>query len=263
MRSSSAPWVLLLLLTTACGEARSPGKEPLVVFAAASLQELVDAAGTRFETREGIPVVHNFAGSNVLAQQILAAPKADVFLSADLAWVEKIEVAGRTVEGSRQVLFSNRLVVVARRETPFEIDSLRDLAAFPMRHLALADPQAVPAGRYARAHLERVTLGEGTLWDALAPRVAPALNVRAALALAESDEEILAIVYQTDARTSENVAVLFTLPSIPEVSITYHGVLVRGGQNPEAGRRFLDFLSGPEGRELARGAGFLTVEGAS
>jgi molybdate transport system substrate-binding protein len=234
----------------------------LFVFAAASLRELVDEASGRFEVQEGVEVVRNFAGSNILAQQILAAPRADVYISADLRWVDEVEAAGRAVEGSRRNLFSNRLVVVAHPKSPFKVHNLADLARVPLRHLAIADPRAVPAGRYARAHLERVILGDGTLWEALKSRIAPALDVRAALALAASDQEVLAIVYKTDVRASKNVRVLFDLPAIPEVSITYCAVLVSGGMNPMAGRRFLEFLSGREGRGLAAQHGFAPSVGA-
>lgn len=266
-RGVLAPALALLLATTACGGVAVPGEEPLLVFAAASLRELVDEASDRFEAREGVKVARNFAGSNTLAQQILAAPRADVYISADLRWVDELEAAGRTVAGSRRNLFSNRLVVVAHHDSPFEIRHLADLARMPFRHLAIADPRAVPAGRYARAHLERVTLGEGTLgegtlsegtlWDAVESRVAPALDVRAALALAESDREILAIVYRTDVRTSEKARVLFELPAIAEVPITYCAVLVAGGLNSAAGSRFLEFLSGEESRLFAEKHGFL------
>jgi len=257
LRSLVALVLALLLGTIACGGTVVPGEEPLLVFAAASLREFVDEAGNRFEAREGVEVARNFAGSNTLAQQILAAPRADVFISADLRWVDALEAAGRTVEGSRRNLFSNRLVVVAHRDAPFEIDDLAGLARVPLRYLAIADPQAVPAGRYARAHLERVALADGTLWDAMGPRIAPTLDVRAALALVESDQQGLGIVYHTDVRTAKKVRVLFELPSISDQPITYCAVLVPGGMNTAVGRRFLEFLSTEEGRDLAQEHGFL------
>ncbi len=229
---------------------------PLRVFAAASLVDLIGELARAFEGREGVPVELNLAASNTLAQQILAAPGADVFLSADRQWVEVLERAGRVVPGSRRALLGNRLVLIA--STRAEIAALRpeQLPALGFSHLALADPEAVPAGRYARAALEEIPLDGGTVWQAVADRVAPALDVRAALALVESDPGILGIVYRTDARQSDRVRVLYEFPSLGAARVSYHGALIAEGGRPAAGRRFLDFVADPEGRRIAERHGF-------
>ncbi len=240
----------------ACGGAES-GEPPLMVFAAASLRDVAGDLGADFQRRGPAEVVYNFAGSNTLAQQIRAAPGADVFLSADEDWVDFLDQAGRIVAGTRRAFLSNRLVVVARRDSGLEIDDPRDLAERDgLRFLALADPNAVPAGRYAKAALERLPWQGGTLWNALESKAAPALDVRAALALVESDPEIAGIVYRTDAMASDEVRVLHELPAAADMPIRYTAALIAGGPSSEAGRRFLDYLTGPAARAIAERHGF-------
>jgi molybdate transport system substrate-binding protein len=237
----------------------------LTVFAAASLREVVEDAARRFEEREGVKVVLNIAGSNVLAQQILAVPAADVFLSADGNWVDVLEQAGRVRPAERQPWLSNRLVVIGRQNANITLADAADLAraarADGFQHLAVANPEAVPAGRYARAALEGIpwptASGSSTVWDGIQDRLAPTLDVRAALALVESDPAILGIVYRTDARTSERVRILLELPPPPEAPILYHAALLQDGPNPALGRRFLEFLESPEVHALAARRGFL------
>ncbi len=246
--------ILLTGLLLACGTADT---EPaVVVFAAASLRDAAAEIGREFERRHAVEVIFNFAGTNTLAQQIDAAPRADVFLSADPQWVDFLDHHRRTVPGTRRDFLSNHLVLIAHRDATVEIRDPRDLAAAGYRFLAVADPAAVPAGRYAKAALEQLKVDSTDLWTAVADRLAPALDVRAALALVESDPEILGIVYRTDARTSQQVRVLYEFPAAEEAPITYCATLVAGGGNQEPGRDFLDFLASSEARAIAEGHGF-------
>jgi molybdate transport system substrate-binding protein len=254
-RISGIVALVLVLTAAACGGGGAAPAGP-VVFAAASLQDVVAELAAEFERQEEVPIELNLAGSNTLAQQILAARGADVFLSADLYWVEVLESAGRVVAGSRRPLLGNRLVLIAANRTEVRVGRPEELAGADFRFLALADPEAVPAGRYAKATLEEVPLGGGTLWQAVAARVAPTLDVRAALALVESDPGILGIVYKTDAGQSEAVRVLHEFPPQGAARVTYYGALVEGGDRQALGRRFFDFMAGPTGRRIAERHGF-------
>lgn len=247
----------LACLATGCADrGGAPRSGPLRVFAAASLVDLVGELAAAFERREAAAVELNLAGSNVLAQQILAAPVADVFLSADLFWVKELERAGRVVAGSRRALLGNRLVLIAAEAAENRITRPAELAGAGFSYLALADPAAVPAGRYARAALEDIPLDGTTLWRAVADRVAPTPDVRAALALVESDPEILGIVYSTDARQSKRVRVIWEFPPRGAARVTYFGAVVQGGNRAELAQRFLDFAGGPEGLRIAERYGF-------
>ncbi|MEM7583461.1 MAG: molybdate ABC transporter substrate-binding protein [Acidobacteriota bacterium] len=241
MRSKLILTVLLAAGLASCGESSSDDR-PVVVFAAASLQDFALEIGETFEAKHKTPITFNFAGSNTLAQQIKAAPGADVFLSADREWVTFLESEGRAREASRRKLLANQLVLIAHRDAPYTLDDPLDLATASFRHLALADPEAVPAGRYARAALQRLPVEGTDLWTAVADRVAPALDVRAALALVASDPEILGIVYRSDTLASDDVRILCELPEVPGQPILYFATRIVDSPNPRAAQRLLDFL---------------------
>ncbi len=233
----------------------APDGPELAVFAAASLSGLGPELAAEFEAARGVRVIFNFASSNALAQQILAAPVADLFISADRAWVDVLEQAGVTVGGGRD-LFGNRLVAIANRDVAWRAETPRELADLEIRFLAVADPDAVPAGRYARAALEQIDVAGVTLWDHFAAARVPTLDVRAALALVASDPEIVGVVYRTDAMSSDRVRILCELDQPLEAPpIAYRAVLVAGG-DPELAGRFLDFLNRPEARAIASRHGF-------
>ncbi len=256
-RPRLAAIVLGVVLAGCGGGAKDESGEPLLVFAAASLRDVVSELGAELERTHGVAVEYNFAGSNTLAQQIVAAPVADVFLSADERWVDFLEQAGRTVPGTRRSLFTSRLVVVAHRDASYELTELADLARLGYRFLALADPEGVPAGRYAKAYLAGVPCDGADLYSAVEERVAPALDVRAALAFVESDPEVLGIVYRTDAMTSEKIRVVYEIEPRDDVDVVYWATLVEGGRRGDLGRLFLDFLQSPSARAVAERHGFL------
>ncbi len=245
---------VLALLCLGCAPAE-PSSD-LLVFAAASLSDLAMDLGEAFEGDGGPTVRFNFAGSNVLARQIEAAPKADVFLSADQDWVRLLADKGLLLPGSERTILRNTLVVAAHRDSPFALDSLQDLPALPFRHLALAEPEAVPAGRYARAYLSATPWQRENLWRALAPRMVPTLDVRAALGLVRADPKILGLVYRTDALSSPEVRILFELPPRQEVDIAYWGATVATSPKARQAKEFLDFLGQDEGRAIAARHGF-------
>lgn len=212
------------------------------VFAAASLRDALTEVAVAYEKRTGVDVAFNFAGSNTLAQQIVASGAGDVFVSADERWMDEVERAGRLIAGTRRVVLANRLAVIARHDSTVVISRPEDLATASFRALSMGDPDAVPAGRYAKAALN------GAVWDAVAARVVPAPDVRAALALVESDPAIVGIVYRTDARTSSKVRVLAELPG----EAVYPAAAIREGP----GRHFVEYLSSPEARAIFERHGF-------
>lgn len=243
-----------LFACASCGPGESEDGQ-VAVFAAASLRDALQDLAGPFEDRTGVRAVFNFAGSNVLARQIEAAPTADVFLSANEAWMDHVEQAGRIVPETRRTFLSNRLVVIAHGDNPIQLESPIGLVKADFRFLSMGDPEAVPAGRYARRYLQSVG-GSRRLWDRLKGKAAPAPDVRAALALVEADPEILGIVYRSDAMSSKRVRVLYEVPPGEGPEIRYSGAVVREGGNGAAGRRFLEFVSGAEAARVFEGYGF-------
>jgi molybdate transport system substrate-binding protein len=250
---------ILTVQATGCSDGDSTRKERpiLVVFVAASLRDVVQEIGTVFAHKQHIDLVYNFAGSNILAQQIKASRSADVFLSANVDWIDFLEKANLIVPGSRRNFLSNRLVVVSRMDAHFQFSNPRELATLNFSFLALADPEAVPAGRYAKAFLESVELDGGSLWQALKDKVAPTADVRAALGLVESDPLLIGVVYRTDVTTSDKIKLLYEVPQTLHPAITYCAVALKDRLNGWLVEEYLDFLSTPQAAAVYKKHGFL------
>jgi molybdate transport system substrate-binding protein len=228
----------------------------IALYAAASLRDVLLSLQEAAERELGVRLVFNFGASNQLAQQIVAAAEADVFFSADEAWMDHVERAGLVDRASRRSPLSNGLVVVVPREAATRIGSASDLTARAVRRLSLADPRSVPAGKYARAWLE----GAG-VWPALQDRVVPALDVRAALAAVESGATDAGIVYRTDARISERVRVAHVVPPEEHPRIAYALAAIAGRPRVELARRVVIWLGGPAARAAFEQHGFTVVPG--
>lgn len=247
-----------LLAGAACAPApRGKPGEPgeLLVHAAASLRDVAIAAGERFEQSTGTPVVFNFAGSNVLAQQIAATGMGDLLLSADMAWLDDLEAKGCLAPSARRPFLRGSLVVIAHVDCPWRVSAPCELAALPFEHLALAHPSAVPAGRYAKAWAKGTDCGGTSLWDAVGSRVTPAKDVRAALALVAADPNIVGIVYASDAISGERVRVLLTPPPGDQPEVVYGAAVLAGAKDPEAAAAFLAFLRAPQQAALFQASG--------
>jgi len=240
-----------LVFLTACGGGGT------LVFGAASLADALEAVGAAWTAEHptgagptGRGVAFNFAGSNDLARQIAAGAPAELFVSADRS---QLEAAQRAVMGEAVALLSNALVVIAPAGSGAEgvrVESARDLLAFD--RLALPDPEAVPAGVYARRWLE----AEG-IWEELRDRVVPALDVRANLAAVASGGVPVGIVYATDAAVSDRVEVLLRVPGPPAgkgPEIVYWAAPVEP-VSAEA-ERFLAYLTSGDAGEIFRRFGF-------
>ena len=139
-----------------------------------------------YEKSAGDKVVFNFGASSLLARQIEEGAPADVFFSADEAKMDGLEKKGLIVKGTRRSRLSNSLVIVVAADSTLSIKTATDLTASQVKRLALADPKTVPAGLYAKEYLERVKL-----WPALAAKVVPTDNVRAALAAVEDRKSVV------------------------------------------------------------------------
>ncbi|HEY6148784.1 MAG TPA: molybdate ABC transporter substrate-binding protein, partial [Thermoanaerobaculia bacterium] len=190
--------ILLALL------AQPAGAGEILVFAAASLAEAMQEIGKTFEARTGTTARFSVGASSDLARQIRAGAPADVFFSADTAQMDELEKAGLVRKSDRREFLSNVLVVVVPKSSTLRITEAKDLVALP--RIAVADPAAVPAGKYAKKWLE--SLG---LWAQAAPKVVPTLDVRAALAAVETQAAPAAVVYTTDAAISKKVRVAFVV----------------------------------------------------
>lgn len=251
--------LLMLAVALASGPAMARADPPLVL-AAASLQEALTAAADAWAAKRHQRPVLSFAASSALARQAIAGAPADMFISADDAWMDAVAQAGAIRPGTRAVLAANRLVLIAPRSSRVALRIGRDFPiarALGNGRLAIADPDAVPAGRYGRAAL--AALG---VWPSVAERIARAENVRSALALVERGEAPLGIVYATDARASKAVRVVGLFPGNTHPPIVYPVALLKAGRSADA-EPFRRFLIGREGRAIFAAHGFVAAPGAT
>lgn len=244
-------WLLWALLPQVA-DARPRG--PLVL-AASSLREALSEAALRWEARKQARPVISFAGSPVLARQIAAGAPADLFLSADEDWMDYIARKGLIRTATRVSFLSNRLVLVAPLASNARLRASRNFAlarALGSGRLAVADPDTVPAGRYAKAALTRLGV-----WPSVKDRLVRVENVRAALVLIERGEVPFGIVYATDALASTKVRVVTSFPADSHPLISYPIAQLRSSTNPEA-ERFRRFLVSREGKAIFARYGFVT-----
>jgi molybdate transport system substrate-binding protein len=232
-----------------------------VVFAAASLKNALDEAAAAFKEKTGVAVTINYAASSALAKQIEEAAPADIFFSADLAWMDYLDERDLIKKETRVTLLGNSIVLVAPKDSSATLTiekgmKLADLLGADGK-LAMANVDSVPAGKYGKASLE--SLG---VWDSVADKVVQADNVRAALAFVASGEAPLGIVYATDAAAEPAVQVLGTFPADSHPAILYPVALTAASTNPDAAA-FLDFLRSDGARAAFEKQGFVLVKPGS
>jgi molybdate transport system substrate-binding protein len=225
--------------------------DEILVYAAASLTDVLEEIGQAWQAATGHKVLLNLGASSDLGRQLRAGAPADVFFSADREQMDLVERAGLVRAAERVELLSNTLVVVVPASSARPPRAAGDLLA--LERLALADPEAVPAGVYARRWLQ--SLG---LWEKLRDRVVPTLNVRAALAAVAAENAGAAIVYRTDSGMSRGVRVAFEVPAEQGPPIVYVVSPLAGATKPAA-REFVLHLQSSSARAAFEKFGFRTL----
>lgn len=242
----------LLLAALLCLPAFAHAAE-VRIFAAASLKESLDAVGRKFEQSSGHKVIAVYAASSALARQIENGAPADLFMSADVDWLEYLDQRKLTVPASRRDLLGNTLVLVAPAKRPVSLNLVPGAAlasALGDSRLAVANPDVVPAGKYARAALTQLQL-----WQQVENKLARAENVRVALQFVARGESTLGIVYRTDALAEKQVRIVATFPETSHPPIVYPVVKLKRTSSPAADA-LLAFLASPEAGTLWQQHGF-------
>lgn len=226
------------------------------VFAAASLKNAMDEISAAWTKDGKAPIKVALAASNTLAKQIEAGAPADLFFSADLDWMDYLQGKGLIREDTRVSLLANSIVLVAPKDAakPVTIAPGFDLAAaLGSGRLAMANVDAVPAGKYGKAALDK--LGA---WNRVKDKVAQADSVRAALLLVARGEAPLGIVYATDAAAEPNVTVVGTFPADTHPPIVYPVAVTKETRSPDAAA-FLAYLRGPAAKAAFERQGFTVL----
>lgn len=232
----------------------------VTVFAAASLTDALADVGQAYEAQSGNTVHLSFAASSTLARQIALGAPADVYISADVRWMDYVQGEGRIVPASRIDLLANEMVLIAPRDSAIgKVDIKPGVALGKLLgagHLAMGNPEHVPAGIYGKQSLVWLHA-----WHAVEGRVARSANVRAALALVALGDAPLGIVYRTGAMASDKVKILGTFPAASHKPIVYPAALVRhGGHVDAAARGFLHFLRSPQAARIFTHYGFKVLD---
>ncbi len=230
----------------------------VIVFAAASLKNALDDVAAQWKTETGKSVAASYAASSALARQIESGAPADLFISADLAWMDYVEKAGQVAGGTRTSLLLNRIVLVAPKNSTVDLKIAPgfDLAGAlgADGRLAMANVDAVPAGKYGKAALEKLGV-----WPAVEGRVAQAENVRAALLLVSRAEAPLGVVYRTDAAADASVRIVDTFPEDTHPQIVYPAARLKDSMSPDADA-FLAYLRSPKAVQAFEKQGFSIVD---
>lgn len=224
----------------------------VTVFGAASLADALKEIAADYQKQSGKQVAVSLAASSVLARQIEASGGADVFISADLDWMDYLDNKNLIQHDTRENLLGNKLVLVAGKDVDTNITVAPHfdlLGALKGGRLAMADPDSVPAGKYGRTAL--ISLGA---WNGVVNHVVNAENVRVALAYVARGEAPLGIVYETDAKADSNVKIVGVFPESSHQPILYPVALVKDAK-PEA-RTFLAYLASPAARAVFEKDGF-------
>lgn len=241
----------LALLVPAAARAED---QRVLVFAAASMKQAIDQAAKNFAAMTGTTVTPSYAASSALAKQISEGAPADIFISADLDWMNFLANKNLIRPDTRINLAGNKLVLIAPAQSvklDIKIEPKFRLAeALAGGRLAIAEPNSVPAGKYAKAALQKLLV-----WDSIAGRLAPTENVMAAMILVARGEAPLGIVYGSDAAADERVRVIDTFPETTHPPIVYPAAVTARSNAPDAAK-FLAFLSSPDGRSILKDLGF-------
>ncbi len=231
--------------------------EKVTVFAAASLKNALDAANAAWQVETGNETTVSYAASSALAKQIEAAAPADLFISADLAWMDYVAEKKLIKDETRSNLLGNRIVLVAPKDAAKAVDIKEgfDLAGLVGDgKLAMGAVDSVPAGKYGKAALEKLGV-----WPSVESKVAGAESVRAALALVSRGEAPYGIVYETDAAADPGVAIVGTFPEDSHPPIIYPVAILAESRSPAAAA-YLDFLKSEKAAPFFTGQGFTVLK---
>ncbi len=257
-RSNALLTLLLVTVTTPLnGEsAAGPvGSEEILVLAAASTALPLEEAARLYSAHGGGRVKFSFASTSALSRQVEAGIPGDIFLSANTAWMDRVEGRGHIIPGTRFLLFSNRLVLVAPADSEAELLTIEEgidlRSLLENGRLALGETESVPAGIYAREAL--TSLG---IWESVRDHLAPANDVRHATTLVQRGDAPLGIVYRTEVLDDDRIRVLGPFPKHLHSPIAYWIAALAEAPAAETAKIFLAFLQTPEVSEIFTRYGF-------
>ncbi|WP_070121189.1 molybdate ABC transporter substrate-binding protein [Bacillus marinisedimentorum] len=248
--------VIALILANGCSSTSEQGQQTehveLTISAAASLNDALQEIKNSFEkSNENISILYNFGGSGTLQKQIEQGAPADLFISASASKFDKLDEKGLIDQKYSSVMVSNRLVLITPQGAGLEVQTLEDLTAKEISHLAIGIPESVPAGNYAREALEHAGL-----WGQLKDKLVLGKDVRQVLSYVETGNAEAGFVYESDASISNKVEKVLTVNEAHHSEIKYPAGVLKHAEHPDQARRFFDYLSSDEAAEIFTKYGF-------
>lgn len=225
----------------------------LTVSAAASLKDVMqDIQSTYSQEQPQTNISYNFASSGSLQQQIEQGAPVDVFVSAARKQMNALEQKNLLLAGTRKDLLGNEVVLITSGNA--KILGFADLKRDQVKQVAIAEPKSVPAGQYGQEVLTTLNL-----FDTLRPKLVFAKDVRQVLSYVETGNVDAGIVYATDAKTSQKVKIVATAPKNSHSPIAYPVAILQDSKQPDAAKKFVDFLSSDQAQATFKQAGFITI----
>lgn len=247
--------VFLLLATSLFSWAGQKNQGELRVFASISLTESLTEIAAQYEKDTHQKIRLNFAGSNLIAEQIQMGVPADLFLSADAKWIDDLQGKGFIRKETRLDLLSSCLVLIVNKESPLVIKRIEDLLQPKVGRIALGDGSKVASGSYSRDYLERKKL-----WAPLEPRFVITSNARATLSAVEADRVGVGFVYKADAMISHGIRVAYEIPESEIPPIHFFASVTTHSAHATEAQALLDYLSQPESLTVFKRYGFAIVK---
>lgn len=243
---------------SASGSSSAESTEPsvsLTVFAAASLTDVMkDVQNSYTKKHKNVTITDSFGASGTLQQQIQNGADADIFFSAAQSNMDTLEKGGLLLDGTRKDLVGNTIEFIIPKDAQ-PITSLSDLNTDRFKQIAIGNPAAVPAGKYAQQ-----ILTNQSLYDTLKPKLVEGTDVRAVLNYVETGNAEGGFVFTTDAKTSDKVKSGLTIPASLQPKITYPAAVIKATKNTDAAKAFLQYLSTSEAQKLFKKYGFSSVK---
>ncbi|MCH6257637.1 molybdate ABC transporter substrate-binding protein [Puniceicoccaceae bacterium K14] len=230
----------------------------IIVYAAASLADALHTISGVYQNSSDSKIVFNFSGSGTLAQQLVASPKADIFISANTFWMDKLDEHDLITPQSRIQILKNKLVIIAHKDSSFRIEHASDLAQTNNEFFALGHPDFVPAGSYAKQWLEAAGSPHSSLWQFVSSKASYATDARSVLHQVIANRRLIGFVYKTDYMSrATDLQLLYEIESQKTSPIIYSAARLNRSQNLEEAKKFLDFLRSPSARSVFEEHGFM------
>lgn len=252
------PLLIAIILLSSCGITDNKQtneikeKATLTISAAISLTDALEEMKPIFEKEHDVELTFNLGGSGKLAQQIQQGAPVDVFISANQDWMDILEHEKLIQSDTRKDITGNKIAFISSNKTNLSIDSLEEIDQLDsVKQIAVGNPETVPAGKYTEQFLTSLNK-----WDELQDKLILAKDVRQVLTYVETGNADVGFVYESDAKTSNQVNILFTADTTLHDPIVYPAAVMSDTEHEDLAKDFLRFLESDQAQDILKSYGF-------